>query len=106
VNGFLHFLHQPPMSGLPGQFMGAIFMSRFFVVVFGLLALGGLLLIVGRFVPLGLAILAPILVNILTFHITLLGGAGLAVPLVCTLLWIVVFAGHRESFRGVLSANG
>jgi hypothetical protein len=31
---------------------------------------------------------------------------GIVPGLVCTLLWIIVFAGHRSSFAGILSANG
>jgi len=106
LNAFFHFLPQPPMSGLPGQFFGALFASHHYVVIFGCQILGGLLLLIGRYVSLGLVILAPILVNILTFHIAFLHGAGLMPGLICTLLWLVVFAGHIGSFRGILSANG
>lgn len=106
LNAFLHFLPQPPIPGLPGQFLGAIIASHFYVIIFAFQILGGLLMLVGRYVSLGLVILAPILVNILNFHITMTGGAGILPGLVCTLLWFIVFAGHRSSFTGILSANG
>jgi hypothetical protein len=43
-------------------------------VVFLAQIIGGILLLAGRFVPLGLAILAPVLVNILDYHITMNPG--------------------------------
>jgi uncharacterized membrane protein YphA (DoxX/SURF4 family) len=104
LNAFFNFLHAPMPPGLAGQFTGALFASHFYVVPFGFQILGGLLMLVGRYVSLGLVILAPILVNILTFHLTM--TPGILPGLVCTLLWFVVFAAHRESFRGILSANG
>jgi len=104
LNAFFNFLHAPMPPGLAGQFTGALFVSHFYVVPFGFQILGGLLMLVGRYVSLGLVILAPILVNILTFHLTM--APGILPGLVCTLLWFVVFAAHRESFRGILSANG
>ena len=104
LNAFFNFLHAPMPPGLAGQFTGALFASHFYVVPFGFQILGGLLMLVGRYVSLGLVILAPILVNILTFHLTM--APGILPGLVCTLLWLIVFAAHRESFRGILSANG
>jgi putative oxidoreductase len=100
LNAFLNFLHAPMPTGLAGQFMGALFMSHFFVVPFGFQILGGLLLLAGRFVPLALVILAPILVNILTFHLTM--APGILPGLVCTVLWFIIFAGHRSAFAGIL----
>lgn len=104
LNAFFNFLHAPVPSGLAGQFIGALFASHFYVVPFGFQIIGGLLLLIGRYIPLALVILAPILVNILTFHLTM--APGILPGLVCTLLWLVVFAGHRSSFSGILSANG
>jgi putative oxidoreductase len=104
LNAFFNFLHAPMPPGLAGQFTGALFASHFYVVPFGFQILGGLLMLVGRYISLGLVILAPILVNILTFHLTM--APGILPGLVCTLLWFIIFAAHRESFRGILSANG
>jgi putative oxidoreductase len=104
LNAFFNFLHAPMPTGLAGQFMGALFMSHFFVVPFGFQVLGGLLLLSGRFIPLALVILAPILVNILTFHLTM--APGIMPGLVCTILWFIVFAGHRSSFAGILDPKG
>ncbi len=56
LNGFLNFLSMGPMpTGLAGQFIGALFLSHYFRVVAGLQLVGGLLLLVNRFVPLAFA---------------------------------------------------
>jgi putative oxidoreductase len=104
LNAFFNFLHAPMPTGLAGQFIGALYASHFYVVPFGFQLIGGLLLLSGRFVSLALVILAPILVNILTFHLTM--APGILPGLVCTALWFIVFAGHRTSFAGILNPNG
>ena len=66
---------------------------------------GGLLVLVGRFVPLGLTILAPVLVNILLFHITLAGGAGIATGLVLTIFEIFLLFVYRRNFYSLFEAS-
>jgi putative oxidoreductase len=105
LNAFLHFLPSPPPPGAAGQFAGLLFTTHYYVVVFALQFIGGVLLLVGRYIPLGLVILGPIIVNILLFHIHM-APSGIGPGLVATILWFIVFAAHRESFRGILSANG
>lgn len=100
LNGFLHFIPQQPIPGLAGQYIGALFMSHYLVVVFLLQLIGGLLLLANRYVPLGLLLLGPVLVNILLFH-SFMAPAGLPLALIATLLWLVVFAGVRKAFTGV-----
>src|SRR5258708_32540864 len=68
LNGFLHFIPMPPPKGLAAQFGGAIFVSHYWVVIFGLQVIGGVLLLVNRFVPLALVLLGPVIVNIFFFH--------------------------------------
>ena len=104
LNAFFNFLHAPMPTGVAGQFIGALYASHFYVVPFAFQIVGGLLLLSGRFVSLALVILAPILVNILTFHLTM--APGILPGLVCTVLWFIIFAAHRSSFAGILSANG
>lgn len=104
LNAFFNFLHAPMPTGLAGQFIGALYTSHFYVVPFGFQLIGGLLLLSGRYVSLALVILAPILVNILTFHLTM--APGILPGLVCTVLWFIIFAGHRSSFAGILNAKG
>ena len=104
LNAFFHFLPSPPIPGPAGQFMGAIFVSHYYVAIFALQFIGGVLLLVNRYVPLGLVILGPILVNILLFHITM-APSGLPMALVTTLLWCVVFYSVRSAFAGILAAK-
>jgi len=101
LNGFLHFIPASPPSGLAGQYVGALYVSHYLVVVFLLQLIGGLLLLVNRFVPLSLVLLGPVIVNILLFH-AFLAPAGLSMALFATILWFVVFAGVRKAFDGVL----
>jgi len=100
LNGFLHFIPQQPIPGLAGQYIGALFVSHYLVVVFLLQLIGGLLLLANRYVPLGLLLLGPVLVNILLFH-SFMAPAGLPMALIATLLWLVVFTGVRKAFAGV-----
>jgi hypothetical protein len=100
LNGFLHFIPMQPPTGLAGQYMGALFLSHYLMPVFLLELIGGLLLLVNRFVPLALLLLGPVVVNILLFH-SLMATEGLPVALLTTILWLVVFAGVRKVFAGI-----
>lgn len=102
LNGFLHFIPMQPPTGLAGQYMGALFVSHYLAVVFLVELIGGLLLLVNRYVPLALLLLGPVVVNILLFH-SLLAPAGLPLALVAALLWLVIFAGVRKAFAGVFT---
>jgi uncharacterized membrane protein YphA (DoxX/SURF4 family) len=101
LNGFLNFLSMGPMpSGLAGQFLGALVLSHYFWVVAALQIAGGVLLLVNRFVPLGLVLLGPVIVNIILYHV-LLNPTGIALAIVVTILWLIVFYAHRQYFSGV-----
>lgn len=101
LNGFLNFLNMGPMpTGLAGQFIGALFLSHYFWVVAALQIAGGALLLLNRFVPLALVMLGPVIVNILLYHV-FLNPAGIALAIAVTLLWFVVFYGHRQYFSGI-----
>jgi putative oxidoreductase len=102
LNGFLNFLHMPMPTGLAGQYMGALFTSHYLVFVFLVQLVGGLLLLAGQFVPLALVLVGPVIVNILLFHITM-APAGLPPALLATILWLVIFFGHREAFAGIFA---
>ena len=104
LNGFLHFIPQPPPANpLAIQFLVAVSASHFAAFFFALQVLGGLLLLSGFFVPLALTVLAAELYNILAFHITLAPGAGPA--LVACVLWVLVFLQYRENFKLIFSAR-
>ena len=105
LNGFLNFIHQPPPANpLAIQFLVSVTESHFSAFFFAIQLLGGLLLLSGYFVPLALTMLAAELFNILAFHLTL-APASIAPALVASVLWVVVFRRHRESFSGIFTAK-
>ena len=104
LNGFLNFIHFPPPTGTAAQFMGALYVSHYLWVIFAFQVVGGALLLVNRYVPLAVAILAPVLVNIIVFHITM-APAGLPLALFVALLWAVIFFDVRPAFSGVFQAR-
>lgn len=105
ANGLHPFLKMPPPPpGLAGQYLTALFASHYAVVPFLVQLIGGLLLLVGLYVPLALALLGPVLVNILCFHI-FLSPSGLPTALFATLLWFVLFFYYRRSFGGIFQAR-
>jgi uncharacterized membrane protein YphA (DoxX/SURF4 family) len=104
LNGFLHFIPMPPPSGIAGQFIGALFVSKYLLVVSGLQVVSGALLLINRYVPLALTILGPIIVNILLFH-SLMNPAGIGLAVFVTILWGVVFARVRSAFAGIFQAR-
>jgi uncharacterized membrane protein YphA (DoxX/SURF4 family) len=105
LNGFLQFLNMGPMpAGIAGQFLGALFQSHYLWVIAALQIIGGVLLLVGRFVPLALALLGPVIFNIMMYHLLMnLGGIGLA--LLVTVLWFIVFYAYRQYFSGIFVSN-
>ncbi len=101
LNGFLNFLSMGPMpTGLAGQFIGALILSHYFWVVAALQVVGGALLLANRFVPLALVLLGPVIVNILCYH-AFLNPTGIALALVVTILWFIVFYAQRQYFSGI-----
>src|ERR1700704_4988035 len=103
LNGFLNFLSMGPMpSGLAGQFIGALMLSHYFWVVAALQIAGGALLLVNRFVPLGLVLLGPVVVNIVLYHV-FLNLTGVALAIVVTILWLIVFYAQRQYFSGIFA---
>jgi putative oxidoreductase len=104
LNGFLHFIPLPPPGGIAGQFMGALYVSHYLWVIFAFQVIGGLLLLVNRYVPLALAVLAPVIVNILTFHV-LMAPSGLPMALFVAILWVAIFIEVRPAFSGLFQSR-
>jgi putative oxidoreductase len=104
LNGFLNFIHFPPPTGTAAQFMGALYVSHYLWAIFAFQVVGGALLLVNRYVPLAVAILAPLLVNILVFHITM-APAGLPLALFVALLWAVIFIDVRPAFSRLFQSR-
>jgi putative oxidoreductase len=97
LNGFLHFMGPiPEMQGQAGAFITALASSGYIYVIAFLQVVGGLCLLLGaRFVPLGLTLLGPVIVNIVLFHLFLEpSGLPMAIGIsafALFLLWIYRF---------------
>ena len=105
LNGFLNFLPQPstPMPERAVAFLGALFESGYMVqLVSGTQVIVGALLLTNRFVPLALALIAPVIVNIIAIHIFLAPAA--APPAVVVLMLELYLAwAYRDAFRPMLA---
>ncbi len=99
-NAFLHFIPMPPMQGQAGAFIGALVNSGYVYVVAILQVIGGLLLLIGRFIPLGLTLLGPVIVNIMLYHI-FLDPSGLMLACVISILALFLLWAHRDRFHAI-----
>jgi putative oxidoreductase len=104
-NMFLNFIPMgPPPPGLAGQFTVALFAAHYFYVVGAIMVISGILLLVNRFVGLGLTLLGPVLFNILTYHL-LMNPSGIGMGTFATLLWALVAWEHRVVFARLFAAR-
>jgi putative oxidoreductase len=104
LNGFLQFLKGPMPTGLAGQFMTVFFQSHWVLAVSAVQLVGGLLLLVNRYVPLALALLGPVIVNIILYHSLISSMMWQPAGLV-TILWFFLFYWYRANFAGLFVAK-
>jgi putative oxidoreductase len=100
LNGFLNFIPLPPPVGIAGQFMGVLYASHYLWVIFAFQVVAGALLLVNRYVPFAVAVLAPVIVNILSFH-ALMAPSGLPLAIFVAVLWAAIFIDVRPAFTGL-----
>jgi hypothetical protein len=101
LNLFLHFLPMGPMpTGLAGQFFGVLAASHYIYAVAVFQVVPAILLLANRYVPLGLVLLAPVIVNIDLVH-ALMAPSGLPMAALVTILWILVALRVRSAFAGI-----
>jgi putative oxidoreductase len=100
-NAFLHFIPAPPIpQSLAGDYIRVFFASGYVYVIGAMQIIGGLLLLIGRFVPLGLTILGAIIFNILAFH-ALMAPEGFPPAIVVTVLELFLVWQYRSAFAGI-----
>jgi len=105
LNKLLHFLPQPPMSGPPADFFMALMATGYMLPLIATTEIvSGVFLLSGRFVPLALTLLAPVVVNIVAFHLFLVQGA-LGVPLAVLAAEIYLAWTYREAYAPMLRAR-
>jgi uncharacterized membrane protein YphA (DoxX/SURF4 family) len=105
LNGFLNFIPQPPHGGAAGEFLGALAANGYmFPLVKAVELATGILLLAGRYVPLALTLLAPVVVNIVAFHL-FLEPASIAVPLVALALGVYLAWTERSAYAPLFVAR-
>ena len=105
LNGFLNFLPAPsgPMPEGAMAFGGALMKTGYmFQLIKGTEVLCAVLLLSNRLVPLALALLAPVLVNIVAFH-AFLAPAELPFAIFLLLLQIRLAWAYRSVYAPMLS---
>jgi putative oxidoreductase len=100
LNYFFHFIPAPPPPGDAGVFVGVLYTHGWLIFHGVLYLVAGLLLLLGRFVPVALTILGPIIVNILTFHLTL-NLQGIGPGLLVAVLELFLIWAYWPAFRGI-----
>ena len=101
-NALFHFLPTGPMPpGQAGEFANLLGTTHYMDVVGAIMVVSAILFLINRFVPLALVLLAPVLVNILLFHL-LMAPKSIGAGLIVTLLWLLVANRNRAAFRGLL----
>ena len=105
LNNILGFLKMPPPASPDAlTLMTILHVSHWMTFVGAVMTVAGLLLLVNRFVPLALTLLAPVLVNILLYH-ALLWPHGAALAIVALVLEVVLLAFYFRSFTPLLAMN-
>lgn len=107
LNGFLHFIPQPkqPMSEGAMALSGALMNSGYmFPMIMGTQLLVGVLLLLNRFVPLALALIAPVIVNIIAFHL-FLAPKSIGPGVVVLVLELYLAWAYRSCYRSMLVAR-
>lgn len=102
----LAFMPPPPdLPAAAADFMGALAASRYMLPLLGGTQLvAGLMILSGLFTPLGLALLAPVVVNIVLYHLYVdpngLGIAWAVLAIELFLAWA-----YAPAFRDMLAAR-
>ena len=105
-NIFFHFIPAPPIPPGPmANFSSALIESHYVYVVGLFPVVPAILLLINRYIPLALALLAPVIVNIVCTHI-FLSPSGLPIAGLVTIFWILVFLRVRSSFDGNFEQRG
>lgn len=104
VNKFLGFMAFPEIPGDGGVLMG-IYATSGFMKLIGLLEiLGGLALVVGKYVPLALTILIAIMFNAVVFHLLHDDPANAVGAIIGLALGLALVYAYKERFSSLLSA--
>jgi hypothetical protein len=107
LNMLLNFLPQPskPLPDGATALAGALVKSGYlFQLTTWTEVICGALLLTNRFVPLALAFIAPVIVNIVAFHL-FLAPSGLVVAVIVLALYLYLAWAYRRVYRPMLAAR-
>ncbi len=104
ANFFLHFLPTPAMPPDAGAYLGGLISGKILTIIKSVEIAAGLLLLINRFVPLALTLLAPVEIGILSYH-GVFEPAGLPLPVVLVALTIYLAWAYRSAFAPMLRAR-
>jgi putative oxidoreductase len=97
LNTFLGFIPAPKLDGVPAQFLGALFVSHFAWLIGATQVISGALFLIGRYVPLAIALSGPVVLNIIAYHLTM-QHSGAQPAILAAICWIILFSYYRASF--------
>jgi putative oxidoreductase len=103
LNHFFPFIPHPPIDGVALDYMmGLTKVGYFWPLLRGLEILIGIALISGRFVPLALAVLAPISLHIFLFHAFVM-IANLPLAIIILVLHISLIAKYWDYYKQIFT---
>ena len=102
---FVHFLPlaQPEPTAAAGSLLNAIVPTGYLKVVKIIEVTGGALLFLRIFVPLGLVLLTPVIVNIFLYDTLLMGQVGMGLPLLAMAVFLIW--SYRPYFASLFAFN-
>lgn len=106
LNGFLNFLPQPKVAMPPAvvAFMGGLMGSGYMIqLISGTGVAVAVLLLANRFVPLALAVIASVIVNIVAFHLFLMPTVVAVPGVLAAILEVYLAWTYRDVYRPMLA---
>ncbi len=105
LNKFFTFITMPPPPEAAGEFFGALVKAGYIMPIVALVEIvAGLSWITNKYVPFTALLMAPISVNIVTFHLFLAPG-GIALGAVVALINAYLFYVHKDKFMPLMQPD-
>ncbi len=101
----LLFGNPPPEQGLAGVFDHVFYQSGWIYFVAAAQLTIGVLLLINRFVPVALIMLAAFLYNSFAYHILIAPKMLLPMPILVAVLWLLVALPYRSAFAALFQAK-
>jgi hypothetical protein len=103
ANKFLNFMPMPPLPEAAQAFMGALGSSGYIFPILGIVyIIAGFCLAFNKAVPFALAILVPISINIVAFHLKF-DPTGVAAAALVAILNILLIYANWDKFKALFN---